>query len=84
MHSVRFSFNSPESLPKRIRLYVVGEDGSSEQVKLEKAYINGRSLKVRDGEVVDLAKIRMREGRVQIEMKATRRIADKRGDVRFI
>ena len=81
-HSVRFSFNSPESLPKRIRLYAVGEDGRSEQMKLEKAYINGRSLKVRDGEVVDLAKIRLREGRVQIEMKATRPIADKRVEIR--
>lgn len=83
-HSVMFSFNSPESLPKRIRLYAVGEDGSSEQVKLEKAYINGRSLKVRDGEIVDLGKIRMREGRVKIEMKATRPIADKRVDIRFV
>ena len=83
-HSVSFSFNSPESLPKRIRLYAVGEDGSSEQVKLEKAYINGRSLKVRNGEVVDLGKIRMREGRVKIEIKATRPIADKRVDIRFV
>lgn len=81
-HSVKFSFNSPESLPKRIRLYAVGEDGRSEQMKLEKAYINGRSLKVRDGEVVDLGKIRLREGRVQIEMKATRPIADKRVEIR--
>lgn len=83
-HSVRFSFNSPESLPKRIRLYAVGEDGNSEQMKLEKAYINGRSLKVRDGEIVDLGKIPLREGRVKIDMKATRPIADKRVEMRSI
>lgn len=83
-HSVRFSFNSPESLPKRIRLYAVGEDGNSEQMKLEKAYINGRSLKVRDGEIVDLGKIPLREGRVKIDMKATRPIADKRVEIRSV
>lgn len=87
-HSVRFSFDSPDSLPKRIRLYAVGEDGGAQLIKLEKAYIDERSLKrslkVRDGEIVDLEKHRLDNGRVQIDMKATRPIADKRVEIRSV
>ena len=56
----------------------------AEPVPLQRAYIGGRKLKVKDGEVMDPPEELLNGDRVQIELKAIRPIADKRLEVRFI
>ena len=68
-HSARFAFDKPEGTIKRIRLYAVGEEGKDTQVKLERAYIGGRRIKVRDGDIVDAPSELMNGDRVQVEIK---------------
>ena len=83
-HSARFAFDKPDGAIKRIRLYAIGEEGKDTQVKLERAYIGGRKIKVRDGDIVDAPSELMAGDRVQVEVKAIRPIADKRLEVRFV
>ena len=83
-HAARFAFDKPEGAIKRIRLYAIGEEGRDTQVKLERAYIGGRKIKVRDGDIVDAPGELMTGDRVQVEIKAIRPIADKRLEVRFV
>ena len=83
-HTARFAFDMPDELPKRIRLYAVGEDGSPEQMPIERAYYNGRRLKVAKGEIVEMNEKQMSNRRVQIEIKGLRPIADRRLEVRSV
>ena len=86
-HTARFAFDRPQGAIKRIRLYAVGESWmrrEAEPVPLQRAYIGGRKLKVKDGEVMDPPEELLNGDRVQIELKAIRPIADKRLEVRFI
>ena len=53
-HTAKFTFDMPDEMPKRIRLYAVGEDSRSEQVPIERAYFGGRRLKVSKGEITEL------------------------------
>ena len=84
-HSARFAFDRPHGSMKNIRLYAVGEDSvNGTQVLLERAYIDGRKLSVKGGEIVEILQERMSTDRVHIELKAIRPIADKRLEIRFI
>ena len=83
-HTARFAFDMPDELPKRIRLYAVGEDGSPEQMPIERAYYNGRRLKVAKGEIIEMNEKQMSNRRVQIEIKGLRPIADRRLEVRSV
>ena len=85
--TARFAFDRPQGPIKRIRLYAVGESWvrrEAEPVLLQRAYIGGRRLKVKDGEVVNPPEELLNNDRVQIELKAIRPISDKRLEVRFI
>ena len=53
-HTARFAFDPPVGAMKHVRLYAVGEDGKETQVPLERAYIGGRRIPVRGGEVVEV------------------------------
>ena len=77
-HTVQFAFDMPEEVPKRIRLYAVGEDRQSEQVPIERAYFGGRRLKVSKGEITELDARFMGGKRVALEIKAIRPIGSKR------
>ena len=83
-HTAKFAFDAPTSLPKRIRLYVAGEDGNPIQVQIERAYIDGRRIKVRRGEITDLSENDLRQDRVHLEVKAIRPISDKRLEIRSV
>ena len=83
-HTARFAFDRPQGAMKRIRLYAVGEEGKETQVKLERAYIDGRRLKVKGGDIVETPNELLNGDRVQVELKAIRPIADKRLEVRFV
>ena len=69
---------------KRIRLYAVGEENKAEKIQLERAYIDGRRLKVKDGDIVDTPDELLNRDRIQIELKAIRPVTDKRLEVRFV
>ena len=81
-HAAKFALDMQSEIPKRIRLYAVGEDGRAEQLPLERAYFDGRRLKVSKGEIVELDEKRMGNRRVELEMKAIRPIGDKRLEIR--
>ena len=81
-HTVKFAFDMPPELPKRIRLYAVGEDGKAERLPLERAYFGGRRMKVAKGEVVNMDSNQMGGRRVKIEMKAIRPIGNRRLEIR--
>ena len=81
-HTVQFAFDMPPELPKRIRLYAVGEDGKAEQLQLERAYFGGRKIKVSKGEIVGMDANQMAGRRVQIDMKAIRPIGNRRLEIR--
>ena len=84
-HSARFAFDRPQGSMKSVRLYAVGEDSvNGTQVLLERAYIDGRKLSVKGGEIVEIPQDRMSQDRVHIELKAIRPIADKRLEIRFM
>ena len=83
-HTAKFAFDVPSSLPKRIRLYATGEDGNPIQVPMERAYVGGRKLKVRGGEIVNLSDSEITEERVHLEIKAIRPITDKRLEIRSV
>ena len=81
-HSVKFAFDKPESGLKTIRLYAKGEDGREEQIQIERAYLAGRRLKVKDWVVVNPSFDHVKGDRIEIEFKAIRPIRDKRVVIR--
>ena len=83
-HAARFTFDPPQGVMKRIRLYAVGEENKAEKIQLERAYIDGRRLKVKDGDIVDTPDELLNRDRIQIELKAIRPVTDKRLEVRFV
>ena len=68
---------------KHIRLYAVGEDGEETQVPLERAYIGGRRIPVRGGEIVEVTHNLVSGDRVEIELKAIRPIAGRRLEIKL-
>ncbi len=80
-HSVRFAFDKPEGGVKRIELHAKGEMGKDEPVGVERAYHEGRRLKVRDGAVVDVDFDGVAGDRVQLEFKTIRPVSDKRVEI---
>ena len=81
-HTAKFTFDMPDEMPKRIRLYAVGEDSRSEQVPIERAYFGGRRLKVSKGEISELDARFMGGKRVALEIKAIRPIGSKRLEIK--
>ena len=81
-HTAKFALDMQSELPKRIRLYAIGEDGRADQLPLERAYFDGRRLKVSKGEIVELDEKRMSARRVEIDMKAIRPIGNRRLEIR--
>ncbi len=81
-HSVKFAFDKPESDLKTIRLYAKGEDGREEQIQIERAYLAGRRLKVKDWAVVNPSFDHVKGNRIEVEFKAIRPIRDKRVEIR--
>ena len=81
-HTAKFTFDMPNEMPKRIRLYAVGEDGRSEQMPIERAYFGGRRLKVSKGEISELDARFMGGKRVALEIKAIRPIGSKRLEIK--
>ena len=77
-HTAKFALDMPEEMPKRIRLFAVGEDRKSEQLRIERAYFGGRRLKVTKGEIAELEPMLMKGKRVEIEIKAIRPLGSKR------
>ena len=82
-HSARFTFNSPQGAMRHIRLYAIGEDGRETQVDLERAYIDGRRLPVKQGEIAEIPPDRVNGDRLDLELKAIRPIADRRLEIRL-
>ena len=75
-HTARFTFDVPNERPmKHVRLYAVGEDGKETQVHLERAYIAGRRVSVKGGEIAEIVDSLITGNRVEIELKAIRPIA---------
>ena len=72
----------PDEMPKRIRLYAVGEDSRSEQLPIERAYFGGRRLKVSKGEITELDARFLGGKRVAIEIKTIRPIGSKRLEIK--
>ena len=81
-HTAKFTFDMPEEMPKRIRLYAVGEDSRSEQMRIERAYFGGRRLKVSKGEITELDARFMGGKRIALEIKAIRPIGSKRLEIK--
>ena len=81
-HTVQFALDMPDEVPKRIRLYAVGEDRQSEQVPIERAYFGGRRLKVSKGEITELEARFLGGKRVAIEIKTIRPIGSKRLEIK--
>ena len=82
-HTARFTFSRPQGNLKHIRLYTIGEDGRQTEIALERAYINGRHLPVRKGEIVEIPQDRINGDRVDLEIKAIRPISDRRVEIRL-
>ena len=82
-HTARFTFSPPQGAMRHIRLYAVGEDGRETQVALERAYIDGRRLSVKQGEIAEIPHDRVYGDRVDLELKAIRPIADRRLEIRL-
>ena len=80
-HSVKFSFDKPESPVKRIEMYAKGEMGKDEKIPIERAYHAGRRLKVRDGAVVEPDFDGVAGDRAQLEFKTIRPVNDKRVEI---
>ena len=68
---------------RHIRLYAIGEDGRETQVALERAYIDGRRLSVKQGEIAEIPYSRVYGDRVDLELKALRPIAERRLEIRL-
>lgn len=81
-HVVKFAFDKPDLPLKRIQLYAKGEEGREDPVQVERAYLDGRRLKVKDGAVIDPDFDHIRSNRVQLEFKAIRPVSDKRVEIR--
>ena len=77
-HAGRFTFSVPDGVLKHIRLYAIGEDGKETQVLLERAYIHGRRIPVKRGEIAEIPSEFLSGERVELELKALRPIADRR------
>ena len=83
-HSVKFAFDKPESEVRRIEMYAKGEMGKDERIPIERAYHDGRRLKVRDGAVVDADFDAVAGDRVDLEFKTIRPVNDKRVEITAI
>ncbi len=83
-HAVKFAFDKPEGAVRRIELYAKGEMGKDEVVSVERAYHDGRRLKVKDGAVVDFDFDSVVGDRVQLEFKTIRPVSDKRVEITAI
>ena len=81
-HTARFTFSPPDGAMKHIRLYAVGEDGKEVQVQLERAYMYGRRLPVKQGEIAEIPLEMLSGERVDLELKALRPIASMRLEIR--
>ncbi len=81
-HTAKFAFDTQLELPKRIRLYAIGEDRRAEQLDIERAYFDGKRLKIRGGVIIELDEKRMGGRRIEIEIKAIRPIDGKRLEIR--
>ena len=77
-HSGRFTFSAPDGVLRHIRLYAIGEDGKETQVSLERAYIHGRRIPVKGGEIAEIPAEFLSGERVELELKALRPIANRR------
>ena len=82
-HTARFTFDPPKGHMKHVRLYAVGEDGREAQVSLERAYIAGRRVSVKGGEIVEIPRHFISGDRLEIELKAIRPIADRRLEIKL-
>ncbi len=80
-HTVRFAFDMPERNIKRLRLFAIGEDGKSDSIHIERAYIDGRRIKVENGEIADIDVARRAGDRLSIEIKAISVIDNKRVEI---
>ncbi len=81
-HTARFTFDVPQNLPRRIRLYAAGEDGRPEQIQIERAYVNQHRISVKRGDITGLGKHGIRGDRIEIEVKAIRPISNRRLEIR--
>ena len=77
-HTARFTFSPPDGVLKHIRLYAIGEDGRETQVLLERAYMHGRRIPVKQGEITEIPSDKVSGERVELELKALRPIANRR------
>lgn len=82
-HTARFTFDVPQGSMKRVHLYAVGEDGKETPVDLERAYIAGRRVSVKGGEIAEIPRNLITGDRVEIELKAIRPIAGRRLEIKL-
>lgn len=82
-HTTAFTFDRPADPGKPISLYAVGEEGNDPRVELERAYIQGRKLKIKNGSIAEIPAAYLTGDRVHIELKALRPISDKKLEIRY-
>ena len=82
-HTAAFTFDRPAEAGNNINLYAVGEDGKDYQVAMERAYIEGRKLKMKNGSVAEIPSQFLKAERLHIEIKALTPISDKKLEIRF-
>ncbi len=84
-HSAAFTFDKPDTTPKRIELFGVGEDGRADRMPIERAYYpDGRRMKVDKGAIVDINEKLMGGSRARIDIKSLRPVADRRIELRSV
>ena len=81
-HAARFAFDKPEGEIEKIELYAKGEDGKDERIRVERAFLEGRRLKVEDGALTDTDFGFVAGDRVQLEFKTVSPVSDKRLEIR--
>ena len=81
-HAARFAFDKPEGAVEKIELYAKGEDGKDERIRVERAFLAGRRLKVEDGALTDTDFGFVAGDRVQLEFKTVSPVNGKRLEIR--
>ena len=68
-HTARFAFDALDTGIKRLRLFSIGEDNRRSKVHVERAYIDDRKVRTRDGDIINLAPEQLRGGGGGVECK---------------
>lgn len=81
-HSVIVSFDQPKSIPSRIEVQSIGEDGTSYPMNIIRATANGKDLLVDNYNLLSLPKSKSGD-RQEIEIFTNNPVIDKAFSVRF-